>query len=84
MKWHWKSWLDLTVSLRAWITPFPANTFPNKAAANVPNMLRKPPFCSFASFLIVSPKPDYSGGLTISMISFISLLEKISAAISDR
>ena len=39
----------------ALITPLPVNRFPNKLASNIPNNIpRIPPFCSFASFWIVS------------------------------
>ena len=35
----------------ALIIPLPVSIFPNKLAPNVPNnILRNPPFCSFASF----------------------------------
>ena len=55
----------LVVLLPAVITPYPGifdlltllpvNRFPNKLAPNVPNnILRNKPFCSIASFLIVS------------------------------
>ena len=52
--------------------------FPNKQAPKVPyNILRNPPFCSFASFLIASStpiisKPDSSRDLTTLMISILS------------
>ena len=39
------------------IVPLSANMFSNKVADNVPsNILKNPHFCSFASFLIVSPR----------------------------
>ena len=42
----------------ALITPFSANAPLNKLAANLPNTIGKnPPFCYFASFLIVSLIP---------------------------
>ena len=60
------------------ITPLPANIFPNILAANVPNnILRNPPFCAFASFLIVSltpfnNNPESSKDLTFFKTSCIS------------
>ena len=50
--------------------------------------LKNPHFCSFASFLIVSPrllinKLDSSRGLIISMILFISSLENIKVVAPD-
>ena len=65
----------------ALITPRPVYAFPNKLADNAPiNIGQNPPFCSFASFLIVSltpfiSKPDFSRDLTIFIISSISLFE---------
>ena len=42
---------DLLDPQTALFIPSPANIFPNKLAPNVPNnILRNPPFCSFASF----------------------------------
>ena len=52
--------------------PLPVNKFPDELSRNVPNkMLRKPLFCFFASFVIVSlttsiNKPNSSRDLTIS------------------
>ena len=51
-------------------------------------MLRNPPFCSFASFLIVSltpfiNKPDSLRDLTIFMISSISLFEIIYVIVPE-
>ena len=38
--------------------PFPVNKFPNKLAPKVPyNILKNPPYCSFASFFIVLLAP---------------------------
>ena len=62
MGWHQKSWPALIVPSPALIVPSSAlivplsvNRFPNKLAPNVPNkIMTNPPFCSFASFLIVS------------------------------
>ena len=54
--------------------------FPNKLAPKLPNKIpRNLPFCSFASFLIVSltpfiNKPDSSKDLTIFIMPFISSL----------
>ena len=40
------------------IAPLPVNKFPNILALNISNsLLKNPPFCSFASFLIVSLSP---------------------------
>ena len=67
--------------------PLPASIFPNKLASNVPNnILRKHPFCSFASFLIVSltpsnNNPGSSRALTIFIMSSISSFDIISAAL---
>ena len=69
--------------------PLPVNKFSNKLALKVSNNIRaNPPFCYFASFLIVSPtrfidKPDSSRYLTIFMISFISSFEIINVVIPD-
>ena len=58
-------------------------------AAKVPNSIPKnPPFCSFASFLVVLlttfiSKPDFSRDLIIFMISFFSSLEIINVAVPD-
>ena len=63
--------------------PLLVNRFPNKLAPNVAhNILRNPPFCRFASFLIVSlthfiNKLDYSRDLITFIMSFISLLESV-------
>ena len=89
MRQHYKLCPALIVPSSALIVPFPVKKFSNKLAPNVPNtILRKPPFCPFASFLIVSltpfiNKPDYSRDLTIFMISFISSLEIINAVVPD-
>ena len=74
---------------RALFVSLSVNKFSNKLALNVPNnVLRNLPFCTFASFLIVSltyfvNKPDSSSDLTIFMISFISSFEIINAVIPD-
>ena len=52
-------------------------------------MLRNPPFCSFASILIVSltrfiNKPDSARDLTTFMISSISLFEIIGAIVPEQ
>ena len=75
MRPYLKSWPDLIVPshLLVAVAPsstlfalLPINKFPNKLAPKVPNnIMRNPPFCSFASFLIVrlTPfvnEPDYS------------------------
>ena len=59
------------------LAPMPPSIFPDKLAPNVPNILRNPPFWSFASFLIlylttVINKIDCSNDLTFFMTSFIS------------
>ena len=62
MGWNQKTFLRkdfLAVYSPALITPLSANIFPNKLVSNVPNnILRNPPFCPFASFLIVSVTPS--------------------------
>ena len=73
----------------ALIAPLSADIFSNKVAANVPNnILKNPPFCSFASFLSLKLTPiintlDYSRGSIIFMIPFISSLEKIKVVAPD-
>ena len=65
---------------------FPVKRFPNKLAPKVPNNIpRNPPFCYFASLLIVSltsfnNNPDSSRDLTIFILSFISSFEIITIA----
>ena len=67
----------------------PVNRFPNKLAPILPNnKLRNPPFCLFASFLIVSltpfiNEPDSSRDLTNFMIPFISSFEIINVVVPD-
>ena len=69
--------------------PLPANRFPNKLAFKMPNnILKNPPFCYFASFLIVSlmsfiNNPYFSRDLIIFMIPFISSLEIINVVLQD-
>ena len=69
--------------------PLPANRFPNKQAPKVSNRIsRNSPFCSCASFLIVSITPcinypDSSSDLTIFIISFISSFEIINVLVPD-
>ena len=71
------------------IAPSSVNKFPNKLAPKGHNNItRNPPFCSVASFLIVSVtlffnKPDSSSDLTIFIISFISSLEVINVVAPD-
>ena len=66
---------------------FPVNRFLNVLAPNVPhNILRKPPFCSLASYLIVSltlfiNKSDSSRDLTILKISFVSSFKIINVVV---
>ena len=73
----------------ALIMPFLVNAFRNILAANVTNIIgRIPPFCSFASFLIVSLIPyinnsDSSSDLNIFIISFTSSSEIINAVIPN-
>ena len=80
----------LIVHSSALITPLPVNRLPNNLAPNVPNEIPKnPPFCSFASFLIVLltrliNKPDSLKDLTIFIISFISSYETINVVIPDQ
>ena len=67
--------------------PVPANIFPTKLAPNVPyNILRNPPFCSFAlfSFFSLTPynnKPESSRDLTILIMSSISSFDIISVVV---
>ena len=67
--------------------PVPANIFPTKLAPNVPyNILRNPPFCSFALFSFVSltpynNKPESSRDLTILIMSSISSFDIINAVL---
>ena len=71
------------------IACLPVNRFPTNLAPNVPNnVLKSPPFCYFASFLIIwlklfINKSDFSRDFTIFMISFISLLEVINVVLPD-
>ena len=72
----------------ALLVSLPDNIFPNKVASNVPNkILRNPPFCFFASFLIVSLTAlsinQILQELTMFVISFISLFKIINVAIPD-
>ena len=63
--------------------------FPNKFAPNVTNSIRRnPPFCSLASFSIVSlthfdNKPESLRDLTIFIMSSISAFDIISVAAPD-
>ena len=80
-------WLTLAVPSPSLITPLPANIFPNRLAPNVPNnILRNPPFCSLASFLIVSltpsnNNPESSRDLTIFKMSSSSSFEIIQGVL---
>ena len=70
----------------ALVVPLPVNRFTNKLAPN--NISTRPPFRSFASFLIVLltlfiNKPDYPRDLTIFTISFISSLEIDNVVLPD-
>ena len=84
-----KSWPVLIVISSALIVPLPADRFPNKLAPKVPNnILKNPPFYSFASFLIVLPtpyfnSPDSSRDLIIFMKSFFFSFEIINVVFSD-
>ena len=76
----------LVVPSPALITPLLVNALPKTRAANVPNIGRNPPFCSFVSFLIVSLIPfnnnlDYTSDLTTFIISTISSFEIINAVV---
>ena len=67
--------------------PFPAKMFPNRLAPKVHNhLLKNPPFCYFALFLIVfaipfSKKLECSRAWTIFIISFISSFETIKVVL---
>ena len=67
--------------------PVPANIFPTKLAPNVPyNILRNPPFCSFAlfSFFSLTPyknKSESSRDLTILIMSSISSFDIINGVL---
>ena len=69
------------------IVPLPVNRFlAHKLPNNIP---RNPPFCYFASFLIVSltsfiNKPDFCSDLTNFIISFISSFEIINVVTPDQ
>ena len=71
----------------ALIVPLCVKRFPNKLVAKVPNNIpRNPPFCSFASLIIVLlrpfiNKPDSSSDSTIFIISFISSLKIINVVV---
>ena len=73
----------------ALIAPLPVNRFPNKLAPNATNnIMRNPPFSSFASFSIVSLVPyinklDYSRDLIIFMITFISSFEMFNVVVRE-
>ena len=75
------------MSSTAVIVPLLVNIVPNKLPPKVPNKIAiNPPFCYFASFLIVSlmpfiNKPDSSRDLTIFMILFISSLRVINVVV---
>ena len=79
----------LVVSLPALIVPLSVNRCSNKLAPKATNnILRNHPFCSVASFWIVSltpfiNKPESSGHLTIFMISYICSLEIIKVVNPD-
>ena len=79
----------LNVLSPALIVPLLVNRFPHKLAPKMSNNIpRNHPFCSFASFLIVSltpliNNPDFSSYLTIFIISFISSLEIINVVLPD-
>ena len=81
--------MALIVPSPALIVPLPVKKFPNQLAPNVSNyILKNPPFCSFASFLIVSltpsvSEPDSSSDLTTFIISFISSFEIINVVVPD-
>ena len=80
-----EDFLDSTLALPspALITPLPANIFSNRLAPYVPNsILRNHPFCSFASFLIVSLTPSNNNpesprDLTVFKMSVISSFDVI-------
>ena len=71
------------------IVLLPAYRFPIKLGPNAPNNIpRNPPFCFFASFLIILltsfiNKSDSPGDLTIFMISFICSFKIINSVTPD-
>ena len=79
-----KSWPVVIVISSVLIVPLPANRFPNKLAPKVPNnILKNPPFYSFASFLNVSlmpciDEPESLKDLTTFITSFISSFDIIN------
>ena len=95
MGWNQNGWGEdfsdpqptLAVPSPVLITPLPDNRFPNRLAPNATNnILRNPPFCSLASFLIVSltssnNNPEFSRDLIIFQISFISSFEIIKVVL---
>ena len=68
---------------------FFANRSPSKEAPKVPRRIdRKPPLCSFASFLIVSltpfnSTPECARDLTIFKMSFVSSFDIIKVVVPD-
>ena len=85
-----KSWPVLIVISSALIVPLPADRFPNKLAPKVPNnILKNPPFYSFASFLTVFlmpciDEPESSKDLTTFITSLISSFDIINVVTPDR
>ena len=83
-------YLALIVPSPALITPLPASIFPNKLAPSVEsNILRNPPFCSFASSFIVSLTsfnsiPESSRDLNIFKMSFNSSFEIFKVVVPDQ
>ena len=77
------------MSLLALIAPLLVNVFFNILTANVPNNTgRKPPFCYFSLFLIVSlipfiNNPDSSSDWTILIIYSITSFEVINVVVPD-
>ena len=71
------------------IVPFSFKRFPNERAPKVPNNIpRNPPFCYFASFLIIPftifiNNPNSLGDSAIFRLLFISSLEIINVVKPD-
>ena len=78
---------SITNSSSSFSCSLAANIFPKRLVPDVPNsILRNLPFCSFASFLIVSltpsnNNPEFSRDLTILKMFFSSKFENIKVVL---